>query len=103
MLNCCAQGKGASPAPPTARSRARRGLIEFLQWMTPVTILALVPKCPGCVAAYMLLFTGVGLSLPAAAAMRWTLISLSGAAIALLVVRAIRKLAAGQSEGTHDA
>lgn len=97
MLNCCAQSDGASPAPPPARSRARRALIGFIQWMVPVTILTLVPKCPACVAAYVLLFTGVGLSLPAAAAMRWALIALSATAIALLVIRPLRKLAAGQS------
>lgn len=103
MLHCCSQSEAQRADPPSSPSRARRGLVGLVQWAIPVTVLALVPKCPACVAAYVLLFTGFGLSLPAAAAMRWTLISLSAAAITLLVIRAIRKLAAGQSAGTRDA
>lgn len=90
MLNCCAQGDGVSPAPPPARSRARRGVIGLVQWMVPVTVLALVPKCPACVAAYVLLFTGVGLSLSTAAAMRWGLIATAIGLIAYLTARAVR-------------
>jgi hypothetical protein len=52
----------------------------------------LIPKCPACVAAYVLLFTGFGLSLPVASAMRWTLIVVSIAAVAFLVLRAVRRV-----------
>jgi hypothetical protein len=97
MLNCCAQGDGVSPAPPPARSRARRGLIGFVQWMIPVTVLALVPKCPACVAAYVLLFTGVGLSLAVAAAMRWALIAVSIGMIAYLIFQVVRHAVARAS------
>jgi hypothetical protein len=45
-----------------------------------------------CVAAYVVLFTGIGLSLPAAAAIRWALIALSAAAIAYLVFRAVWRI-----------
>jgi hypothetical protein len=42
-------------------------------------------------AAYNLLFTGNGRAFPAAAALRWTLIALSVAALAYLVLRAARR------------
>jgi hypothetical protein len=61
------------------------------EWAIPITTLALVPKCPACVAAYVLLLTGVGLSFPAAVAMRWTVIVLSVAALVYLLVRAVRR------------
>lgn len=70
-------------APPT---RPRR-LATLIQWAIPLTTLALIPKCPACIAAYVLLFTGIGLSLPAAAAMRWTLIALCAAALTFLLLR----------------
>jgi hypothetical protein len=64
---------------------------SLIQWAVPVTALALMPKCPMCVAAYVVLFTGIGLSLPVAAAMRWALIAISIAALAYLLVRAARR------------
>ena len=67
------------------------------QWAAPLVALALVPKCPACVAAYILLFTGVGLSMPVAAAVRWSLIAICFAALGMLLFRKLRRaLAAGQ-------
>lgn len=97
MLTCCSRGEEPRHAPPTSRSLARRGVVGLVQWAIPVTILALVPKCPACVAAYVLLFTGVGLSLPVAAAARWTLITLSLAAMAILLARALMRAASRQA------
>lgn len=67
------------------------------QWATPLVALALVPKCPACVAGYILLFTGVGISVPMAAAMRWSLIAVCFAALGMLLFRTLRRaIAAGQ-------
>ena len=95
MRCCCNEGEPTS-LPPTPRSCAaptgwRRGIAALIQWAIPITTLALVPKCPMCVAAYVVLFTGIGLSLSAATAVRWALIALSVAAIAYLLFRAGRR------------
>lgn len=67
-------------------------LRSFVQWSVPTSILILMPKCPMCVAAYVALGTGIGLSIPAAAAVRVTLIVLSAGALAFLIARQGRKL-----------
>lgn len=79
----------ASPPPPkssyrpwTSRARAT------LAWALPITTLTLIPKCPACLAAYVLLFTGIGVSLPAASAMRSALIAICVLTMAALLVRA---------------
>jgi hypothetical protein len=42
--------------------------------MIPVAILAVLPKCPACLAAYVALGTGVGVSVTAATYLRLSLI-----------------------------
>lgn len=54
-----------------ARDGARRpGFLgrvwRSTRWVFPATVLVLIPKCPLCVAAYLALFTGIGVSVAAA-------------------------------------
>jgi hypothetical protein len=53
----------------------------------PGVILAAVPKCPVCVAGYVALFTGCGISLAAAGALRWFVISICVGTLVLLATR----------------
>lgn len=78
-----------SPTGITSPTWFRRvGLV--LHWGLTLSVLALIPKCPACVAGYVLLFTGIGLSFAVATAVRWTLILLSLASLAYLSLRALR-------------
>jgi hypothetical protein len=67
---------------------ARRSL-QIAGWIVPGTILALMPKCPACLAAYVAIGTGLGLSLSTATRLRASLLLLC---VALLLYLAVRRL-----------
>jgi hypothetical protein len=54
---------------------------EAAGWIVPGVILALVPKCPMCVAAYVALATGVSITMSAASMVRTSMIVVSFAAL----------------------
>lgn len=65
--------------------------LAFLRWLVPAAILALLPKCPACLAAYVAVSTGIGLSLPAATNIRLFLLVACVASLCYLVIRKIRR------------
>jgi hypothetical protein len=62
--NSAAPNPGDGERPTGLLRRAWRSI----QWLFPTALLVLMPKCPLCVAAYIALFTGVGVSVSTA---RW--------------------------------
>ncbi|MGB8355907.1 MAG: hypothetical protein WCD79_18565 [Chthoniobacteraceae bacterium] len=87
--NCCeiktrAGGKGCRPA-----SGLRRGG-EIAGWVVPGVMLALIPKCPVCVAAYVAIATGIGISLPTATYLRTALVMLCVASLIFIAARRLR-------------
>lgn len=62
-------------------SGARRRPATWGGWALSGATLILMPKCPICVATYVALFTGVGLSLQTAARLRTALLIVSGVAL----------------------
>jgi hypothetical protein len=63
-----------------------RRVREACAWIMPTAVLVLVPKCPACVAADVMLWTGVGLSFTAAAYVRWGLLSVCIAALVFVAL-----------------
>ncbi|WP_147263539.1 hypothetical protein [Roseimicrobium gellanilyticum] len=96
--SCCATSKHQTcageetrrPAPGSSSRWSRGG--EVMGWLMPTALLALMPKCPACVAGYVALATGVGISLPAAASLRVMLVMVCVASLAFLVLRRLGKL-----------
>ena len=89
-MSACCDVSGHQKSPTLAR---RTG--EVLAWLLPGAILVLVPKCPACLAAYVMLVTGIGLSLSTATYLRGGLLLLCVASLLFLIVFRLRRLRAG--------
>lgn len=83
MSKCCCTSE-------PRRSVVKRGA-GLLGWAVPGVVLALVPKCPMCVAGYIAVATGVGVSVSTASLLRTAVIASWAGAMLLLAVRAIHR------------
>ena len=69
-----------------------RRCVDLISWILPSAIVALIPKCPMCLAAYVAAWTGIGLSFSAASHLRLSLLILSAGLILFLVARTTCRL-----------
>lgn len=103
-VNGCCEVAAASLVRETAGKRmfaagsqrptiARR-FLENAGWIVPGAILALLPKCPACVATYAVIGAGVGFSLSAMTYLRVLLALLWALSLLYLAARRIRPVIA---------
>jgi hypothetical protein len=74
--------------------RWARGVRETLAWVLPSAVLLSVPKCPACLAAYVMLWTGLGLSLSTATCLRWGLLTIGVVSLLFLIVQRLDRIGA---------
>ncbi len=94
MSACCHAASGRKAA---TRVRSVR---QVFAWALPSVVLVLVPKCPACLAAHVMIWTGLGLSLSAATYLRWALLIVCVASLLSLTVKrlnAVRELSGGRA------
>lgn len=84
----CCEAECAVEAERAPRSS---GLARVVEWTLPGAVLVLMPKCPACVAAYVALGTGVGISISAASYVRAGIIMACVAALMYLAARQARR------------
>ena len=96
MSDCC---DGAGDRKTPTRVQRVRGICA---WILPSAILVLVPKCPACLAARVMLWTGLGLSLSTATYLRWVLLFLCVAALLFLIVERLNRIGAIFSHITKE-
>ena len=94
--HCCRTAKRGRDNARRPASRLRRSG-EIAGWIIPSATLVLLPKCPACLAAYVALFSGVGISVASAAYLRTLLLVVC---VAALVGLALKHLNGGKLDDT---
>jgi hypothetical protein len=89
VRNQAADGK----THPSSAKQRRFALAKF---SLPTLILALLPKCPACFAAYIALGTGISVSVAAASFLRSTLVAVCVAALVWMFASAFRSALTGR-------
>jgi hypothetical protein len=82
---------------PTTRGNPRlptgaRRCLDVTQSIISVAVLVLMPKCPACLAAYVAMGTGIGLTFSTASHLRTAALTLGTISLVLLAAKAFHRL-----------
>lgn len=78
--SCKTSGVRIAIGGPHLRTPVRRCL-DAARWLVPSSILVLLPKCPACLAAYLAIGTGIGISMSTAMYLRTAFVTLCVASL----------------------
>jgi hypothetical protein len=96
MTDCVPRHVGTTTAAFRYGRRSTRELarrcVEMTRWIVPGGTLALLPKCPACLAAYVAVGTGIGVSVPTATSLRMVLVFVCVASLLYLAMRRLFRL-----------
>jgi hypothetical protein len=96
-LICCATGSDGTDRetrivhPHKVTRTPLRRCLEVIHGLVSAIVLVLMPKCPVCLAAYVAIGTGMGLSITTATYVRASLLLLSMASLSYLAMRHTRR------------
>jgi hypothetical protein len=102
-LTCCQTTASAARNVPnkaadgkTHPSSGKQRGFALAKFSLPTLILALLPKCPACLAAYIALGTGISVSIAAASFLRTLLIGICVAILVWILANAFRSALMGR-------
>src|SRR5690242_5627784 len=96
--HCCGAAESGEGRVPLPRRRGIPGKSrELASWIVPAVGIVALPKCPACIAAYIALATGIGISIPAAAYLRSAIVAVCIAALSYLAAHRLRGMLAHAS------
>ncbi|HYE75933.1 MAG TPA: hypothetical protein VEF04_21490 [Blastocatellia bacterium] len=87
MKACCIKPESKVADNLSQTDGAIRRFINFSKWIVPSAILALLPKCPLCLSAYIAMGTGFSLSITSAGILRMLLMTVAVLSLAFLTTR----------------
>jgi hypothetical protein len=89
---CCESGAAKRSVTVTSRNPFARRCRDIAGWILPAGGLVLLPKCPACLATYIAIVTGAGVSISTATYLRMLLLTICIASIAYFAARRGRRL-----------
>lgn len=92
-IRCCCQSASPDHAAVSVPSTWASRCFDLTSGIVSLGVLILMPKCPACLAAYVALGTGIGLSFSTATYLRTAAIVICTLSLAILAAKTSRRLA----------